>query len=329
MLEDPVGRVAAPGSGASGGRVELELYVLDLRLAPLLLTVAGVGLLVAPFVRRLLHGVLTMGAAVGAALLVTAVVQPLAAWWVGAVVLAALLAGIARITIRRSGLMVPRGEDKALSLPGRMVTTSVALVLLCSAFPMEVFLDFGDAVLDALPNGYEVAVPVLQGLVLLSGMVALLMAARRLTWLHPVACFLVLAELVALVSTRNATAGMMLTFAAVVTATAAAVAGERGRVWHPQVAIAAGGSLLYPVAGVMAFFVSFRLGAIPLALNGGEIDYDGLPVFLTGPLSAALPVLLYLSGAGAFDATGEPRVGGDPSVEPTDATSEVTGHSVS
>ncbi|MEJ7796109.1 MAG: hypothetical protein WKF50_11195 [Nocardioides sp.] len=328
MLEAPVDRVAAPGSGTSDGigLVELELYVLDLRLAPLLLAVAGVGLLVAPFVRRPVHGVYSMSAALGAALLVSAAVQPLSVWWVGAVVLAALLAGIARLTIRRSGPLTPRGGDEALSLPGRTLTTSVALVLLCSAFPMEVFLDFGDPVLGALPDAYRVAVPVLEGLMLLSGMIALLMAARRLTWLHPVACFLVLAELVALISTGKSAAWMMLTLAAVVTATAAAVAGERGRVWHPAVAVTAGCALLYPGAVLFAILASFTLGGFPLALNGGEIDYDGLPVFLTGPLSAAFPVLLYLAGAGASAETVAPRVGGDPSVEPTYSTLEGSGH---
>lgn len=329
MLEAPVDRVAAQGSGNSDGigRVELELYVLDLRLAPLLLAVAGVGLLVAPGVRRVGHGVLSMSAALGAALLVSAAIQPLSAWWVGAVVLAALLAGIARLTIRRSGLLTPRGGDEVLSSPGRMIATSVALVLLCSAFPMEVFLDFDGPVLGALPDAYRVSVPVLQGLVLLSGMIALLMAARRLTWLHPVACFLVLAELVALISAGTSAAWMVLTLAAVMTATAAAVAGERGRVWHPAVAVTAGCALLlYPFAVLFAMLASFTLGGFPLALNGGEIDYDGLPVFLTGPLSAAFPVLLYLAGAGTSAETVAPRVGGDPSVEPTHSTLEGSGH---
>ena len=69
LLEESVDRAAAPGGATPIGMVELELYVLDLRLAPLLLAVAGVGLLVAPSVRSYRHGVLAMTAALGAALL--------------------------------------------------------------------------------------------------------------------------------------------------------------------------------------------------------------------------------------------------------------------
>ncbi len=330
MLEEPVDQAVTPASGTSGGigLVELELYVLDLRLAPLLLAVAGVGLIVAPSVPGLSHGLLAMSAGAGAALLVPAAAQLMSAWWVGAVVLAAVLAGIAMLTIRRSRRVKPRGEDEELSLPARRVTGTVALVLLCSAFPMEVFLDFNEPVLAALPDGYLVAVPVLEGLVLGSGMLALLMAARRLTWLHVLASCLVLAELAALLSTGTSAAGLVLILAVVVVATAAAVAGERGRVRQRVVAVTAGLTLLYPVAGYVAVFFAVGLGTLPLALNGGVIDYDGLPIFLTGPLSAALPVLLYLAGSGALDITVAPRDADDQSVEPTDATSEVTGHPV-
>jgi hypothetical protein len=314
-LEAAVDRAAAPASEVAGGvgLVELELYVLDLRLAPLLLAVAGVGLLVAPAVRGYSHGVLAMSAAAVAALVVPAAAHAWSAWWAGAVMLAAVLAGIAALTIRRAGPQAPRGEHDALSLPARRVTATVALVLLCSAFLMEVFDGFDAPVLAALPHTYLVAVPALETLLLVSGAIALLMAARRLTWLHPVACLLVLAELATLLSTGASTAGLVLVVAVAVGATTAAVAGERGRVRHRAVALTAGLALLYPVAGYLALFVGIGLGTLPLGLNGGAIDYDGLPVFLGGPLSAALPVLLYLAGTGALDVTVEPRDARDPS----------------
>jgi hypothetical protein len=193
---------------------------------------------------------------------------------------------------------------------------------------MEVFLDFDAPVLAALPVGYLVAVPVLEGLVLCSGLLALLMAAGRLTWLHPVACSLVLAELGVLVSTRAEAGGLVLVVASAVAGTAAAVAGERGRVRHQAVAVTASLALLYPVAGYLAVLVGFGVGAFPLALNGGTIDYDGLPIFLAGPFSAAFPVLLYLAGTEAFGSTVEPRDRDDPSAEHADAPSEVAGRPV-
>ncbi|MET0523174.1 MAG: hypothetical protein ABWZ91_00105 [Nocardioides sp.] len=328
MLEEPVDRAVASASAASGGLVELELYVLDLRLAPLLLAVAGVGLLVAPFVPTLLDGALAMSAAAGAALLVPAGAQLLSAWWAGAVVLVAVLAGIATLTIHRFRPAKPRGDAEALSRPARRVTATIALVLLCSSLPMEVFLDFDAPVLDALPSGYLVAVPVLQGLALGSGMLALLLAARRLTWLHAVASCMALAELAALLTTNASAAGMALTLALVVAATAAAVAGERGRVRCGAVALAACLALAYPVVGFFAFFFGFGIGTLPLALNGGVIDYDGLPVFLGGPLSAALPVLLYLACSGAPEATATVRDAHDLQSPPTDVTADVSGHPI-
>ena len=39
------------------------------------------------------------------------------------------------------------------------------------------------------------------------------------------------------------------------------------------------------------------LGSVPLELNGGHIDYDGLPIFLAGPISAVI-VALTVWGAG-------------------------------
>lgn len=330
LLEGPVDRAAAPGGSAGSpyGLVEIELYVLDLRLAPLLLAVAGVGLLVAPSVGRYRHGFLAMTAAVGAALLAPVVVRPFDAWWGGAVLLAMLLVGIAILTVLRCRPGAPNGADEALSLPARMITASVALVFLCSAFPMELFLDFDDHVLGALPDGYVRGVPVLEGLVLGVGTLALLLAARRLTWLHAVASVITLAELVALVSMGMSAAVIALIWVAVVVATAAAVAGERGRVWHRAVAVGAGMTLLYPVACYVGFHLSARLGALPLGLNGGEIEHDGLPVFLTGPFSAVLLVWLYVAGSGAFDRPVEPRGAGDPSAERNDASSEVIGQGV-
>lgn len=332
MLEGPVDRAVAPAPSTGGiGLVELELYVLDLRLAPLLLAVAGVGLLVAPSVPSYDKGVLAMGAAAGAALVVPAAAAARSAWWVGAVALAATLAGIATFTIRRSALLISpygagAGQDEALSLPARRISASVGLVLLCSAFPMEVFLEFDASVLAALPEMYRVAVPVLETLLLVAGMLALLLAAPRLTWLHPVACLLATAELVAILSTGLVTStGLALLVAVIVAATAAAVAGERGRVRHRAVATAAGLALLYPMASFLAFVLGFSVGALPLTLNGGEVDYDGLPIFLAGPISASLPVLLYLAGTGVAASTAEPRARSVGSGVPADATSTVAG----
>jgi hypothetical protein len=69
------------------------------------------------------------------------------------------------------------------------------------------------------------------------------------------------------------------------------------------VALTAGLALLYPAACYLAVVVGIGVGTLPLALNGGVVDYDGLPVFLAGPISAALPVLLYLVGTGTFAST--------------------------
>jgi hypothetical protein len=335
MLEGPVDRAVAPASGTGGiGLVELELYVLDLRLGPLLLAVAGVGLLVAPSVPGCYQGFLAMTAAAGAALVVPATAASLSAWWAGSAALAAALAGIATFTIHRSPAPTSphragSGMGAALSLPARRITATVALVLLCSAFPMEVFLDFDASVLAALPERYRVAVPVLEALVLVAGMLALLLAARELTWLHPVACLLVAAELVTIVSTGIfASTGLALVVAVPVAATAAAVAGERGRVRHRAVAFAMGLALLYPAACYLAVVVGIPAGTVPLALNGGVIDYDGLPVFLAGPISAALPVLLYLTGTGTFTSAAEPRDRSVAPVGPADATSKITGRPV-
>ena len=335
MLEGPVDRAVAPASGTGGiGLVELELYVLDLRLGPLLLAVAGVGLVVGPSVPGYSQGILAMTAAAGAALVVPAAAAMLSAWWAGAAALFAALAGIATFTIRRAPYLASQqggGAEfgEALSLPARRVTATVALVLLCSAFSMEVFLDFDAPVLAALPEGYRVAVPVLEALVLVAGMLALLLAARRLTWLHPVACLLAAAELAAILSTGVFTfTGLALIVAVPVSATAAAVAGERGRVRHRTVAFTAGLALLYPAACYLAVVVGIGVGTLPLALNGGVVDYDGLPVFLAGPISAALPVLLYLTCTGTFASTVAPRDTLVESVDPVDAPSEVTGRSV-
>jgi hypothetical protein len=236
--------------------------------------------------------------------------------------------GIAVFTVRRCGSGAPRGEDDALSLPARMITASVALLLLCSAFPMELFLDFDARVLAGLPDGYLRAVPTLEGMLLVAGVIALLMAARRLTWLHAVASVLALGELVALVSTEQSAALIVLIAVAVLVATAAAVAGERGRVWHRAVTVAAGQTLLYPIACYVSFFFSANFGGLPLNLNGGEIDYDGVPVFLTGPFSAVLPVLVYLTGSKFFEGLVRPRSDGDSSAAQTDASSEVVRHAV-
>src|SRR5262245_44740341 len=75
-LEGPVDLAASTGHAGGYGMVELELYVLDLRLAPLLLAVAGVGLVVAPSARRCRHGVLAMAVGSAAALLVPVAVLP-------------------------------------------------------------------------------------------------------------------------------------------------------------------------------------------------------------------------------------------------------------
>ena len=165
---------------------------------------------------------------------------------------------------------------------------------------------------------------------LVAGVIALLLAARRLTWLHAVASVLAVAELVALVSTEESAALMVLIGVAVVVATAAAVAGEREPVWHRAVAVAAGLALLFPIACYVGLIFSVSFGRLPLEFNGGEIDYDGVPVFLTGPFSAVLPVLLYLAGSGsaALDWLGQPRSGGDSSAELNDASPEVIGHGV-
>ena len=293
-LEGPVDRVAAPAEEVAGGTglVELELYVLDLRLAPLLLAVAGVGLLVAGSVPEYFHGVAAMSAAVGVTLVVPSVAQLFAAWWLGAAVLGAALFGVVVLTVRLSGDVVPQGEG--LSLPARRITATVALVMLCSALMIEAFVDFDAPVVAALPGRYLDAVVILEALVLGSGAIALVLAARQRTWLHPVACLLAVALWVVIRATGFSPAALVLFMVLVVTATVAAVAGERERVWSRAVAFTAGLALLYPFAAYMAVLAGIGVGAVPLALNGGAIEYDGLPMFMAGPLSAAYPVLLYM-----------------------------------
>ena len=322
-LEGPVDRAVTPPSGTGGiGLVELELFVLDLRLGPLLLAVAGFGLLVAPSVASYSQGVLAMTAAAAAALVVPQAAAAASAW-AAAAALATALAGIAMFIIRRFGAPTsPRGAaagmGAALSLPARRLTATIALVLLCSALPMEVYLDFDAPVLAALPEGYRAAVPVLEALVLVAGMLALVLAARRFTWLHSVACLLVVAEVVALVSTGVSTStGLALVVAAAVGATAAAVAGERGRVRHRAVLATAALALLYPAGFAVAVVGGIALDTVPLALNGGAIDYDGLPVFLAGPIFGAFPVLLYLAGTGVLASTAPPPDGFVASAEAT------------
>ena len=77
--------------------------------------------------------------------------------------------------------------------------------------------------------------------------------------------------------------------------TAAAVAGDHDRPlfvrplgWGLAAAVTA------PIVVVFAFGLNIGMGAAALELNGGHIDVDGLPMFLSGTLAAAVPVAIYL-----------------------------------
>ena len=185
-----VGGRARGARRRDGGRrhhwhVELELYVIDLRLAPLLLAVAGVGLLVAPTTRSFGTGAAVVLCAAFAAEVVTAAldfgsVAPV----VTASALLVVLLGVA-LTARRWSK-----PDEAVA---RRLTTALGVVLLCSPLPMQVYVAFDASVLDALPGGYVAVVRVLQGLMLAAGTSCVLLGATRLTWLHVAAVVVVVA----------------------------------------------------------------------------------------------------------------------------------------
>jgi presenilin-like A22 family membrane protease len=72
--------------------------------------------------------------------------------------------------------------------------------------------------------------------------------------------------------------------------------------------------LSYPFALWLSVMLGIYVGLAPLALNGGHVDYDGLPVFLTGPISAVFVVAFVAWGSGWWDPAPSRRV---PSGSPT------------
>ena len=303
-LQGPVDAAATRGSDSENWRIELELYVIDLRLAPLLLAVAGVGLLLAPRVRSFGIGSAVMAGAAVTAEAVTAALEAVGAppFITSAALLVALVV-VVRVGRRWSGPDV---------VVARRLTVAVGLVLLCSPFPMEVYLDFDAAILEGLPSGYLVSVRVLQGLMLAAGAACLLLGAKRLTVLHAVAAVAGGLGLFFAAVESDVWWQLASLCAVVALVTAAAVAGEGSRPRRVAAAAILSGLLYLPFFWVCLLF-QFGLGAVPLELNGGHIDYDGLPVFLSGPLSAVIVVAFVMWGAGWFE---PPEADRSPSTSP-------------
>ena len=77
--------------------------------------------------------------------------------------------------------------------------------------------------------------------------------------------------------------------------TGAAVAGDYDRALFVRpLAWGLAAAVTAPIVVVFAFGLNVGLGAAALELNGGHIDADGLPMFLSGTLAAAVPVAVYL-----------------------------------
>lgn len=271
--------------------VELELFVIDLRLAPLLLASVGVGLLVAPVVRSFGMGVaVVLGAAVAAEVVTATLDFASVAPAVTAFALLVVLLGVVLMARRGSG------PDEEVT---RQLTTSLGVVLLCSSVPMEVYVEFDAGVLDALPEGYVASVRVLQALMLVAGMSCVLLGMRRLTPFRAAVVVVTVAGLALLFATPALSfdwveIGALCVAAAVLTGCIVAGAGSSPL----RVAVAAVVTgLSYPLVLWISAMMGFGLGSVPLGLNGGQIDYDGLPIFLAGPISAMI-VAFTVWGAG-------------------------------
>lgn len=181
----------------------------------------------------------------------------------------------------------------------RRVLAITGLILLCSPVVMGEYVAYGDWVETALPTGYVVAVPTMQIALTASGLLALMLAARRVSGWHGAAIGIAVAIGPWMVGWYDETQWpwFVLSLPAYVgLMTAVAVAGEvvEGRTLRRIVVAGVVSALAYLPAAWMALFMNFALGAAALDLNGGHIDVDGLPIYLAGPLSAWMAVLTYL-----------------------------------
>ena len=317
-LEGSVDAAAAaayvdPRNGPDGiGHGELELLVLDLRLAPLLLAVAGVAVLVASSARSAGRALAVAGVAAVLLELVSAALPdgPGVAWVTALVLACAALTVVSGV--RR------RGRRRGTDAPGdaRHVLGVVGIVLLVSQLTLVGFLPIGDWAVDSLPRGYVWAVAALQLLLTLGGMAALVLAARRLTGWHAGLGAVAVAALLVPGQDRSF---LLAALTLILLTTAASIAGEdasSSRFGRPLGwgLVAAGTA---PLVTILAFGLNIGLGAAALELNGGGIDVDGLPLFLSGPLAAVVPVALYLVTAGTPRDVTSTGVDGTGSTVPT------------
>ena len=293
------GPVDATADDVTYWYVELELYVIDLRLAPLLLAVAGVGLLVAPTARSFGMGAVVVLGAAFAAEVVTAALD--------AASVAPVVTASALLVVLLGVVLMARRWSKPDEVVARRLTTALGVVLLCSPLPMQVYVAFDASVLDALPGGYVAVVRVLQGLMLAAGTSCVLLGATRLTWLHVAAVVAVagMGLLFAAPAMSLGWRGLGAVCVAVAVLTASIVAGAGSSPLRVAVAAVFSG-LSYPLVLAMSAMMGFGLGSVPLGLNGGHIDYDGLPIFLAGPISAVI-VAFTVWGAGWIVLPPEPQ----------------------
>lgn len=190
-------------------------------------------------------------------------------------------------------------EPGALSDRGRRLVAITAIGLASSPVALQNFSGFGSPVDEMLPVGYPRSVMALESLLLAASLLALFVAARRLTVWHGAAAVATVSAGVGALNMGDTNSLLAMALASggyVGLVTSAAVAGEMGRGGNRR-AVVAGviTAVTYLPVLFVSLFPAIFLGAPALELNGGGIGVDGLPIYLVGPLSAWMAVVVYLT----------------------------------
>lgn len=261
---------------------ELPLEALDLRIAPLLIVLCGVAVLAAPALRRASSAVAVVGFTFVALLLGAGLLGRLAEAGVAqaAVATAGLWATAATLVIAARALTPRSGGDG-----GHLVR--VAFVPVATVPLLEAFVPSRPWVAGLLPDGYLLAIPVLEVLLLVTGFAVVVSAQGRVTPALLGGGAVSAAALSALLFTTVQSRGAALITAGLggVLIASVCLVALAGR---PRAAVVAAAA---SVPAYMAFFIpavlmGLPLGLIAVAAADGTVGADGLPLLAGGAVAA-------------------------------------------
>lgn len=298
-----------PGDG------ELAIVLLDAQLAAVVVMACGVAVLVAPRVRT---GTDVAGvvAAVGSLLVAAGGVLTRFAGSPGTTVLCGvvLLAAACAVGggVRRAlGPAGKNADDRA----GRELLVVMALLAVAAAPLLEASAPENGWVYQEMPRALVTGLALSQALLGTAATALLLLAAQRTTVLTTVASVGVLGGCLLLVTRssllpQDTPLSALAGGATLVGLVALAAAGG----WPPSkvaarqrrrlVLVAMGSATAYALVLVPALMVGVPLGVAALALGGGALGADGLPLLLGGAVAGALTAPLYHLSATRADVDG-------------------------